>query len=102
LVTDELVDDPVVLDEDARRDLIEPIQELAERRRAHPLRQRRRPTNVREQEARLELGAAVVPRQHLEACAAVVGVLLPRPATLEAHQKAARWPERRGAHLAAR
>ena len=59
LVADELVDDAVMSDEDARRDVIEAVEKGPECRRRDPLRQGRRAADIGEQEGRVDLRPAV-------------------------------------------
>ena len=102
LVADELVDDCVVLDEHPRRDVIEAVQQAPKRAGADPLRDGGRAADVGEQEAGLDLGAALARLQDAEAERAVGRVLLPALPAQEVHQRAAQAAKWCRAHLAAR
>jgi hypothetical protein len=102
LVADELVDDPVMRHQDPGGDLVEPLELATELGRADRFGHRRRPTDIGEEEACVELGTTVERLEDAEACPAVLGVLRPSVPTHEMHQERPRLAERSGTHLAAR
>jgi hypothetical protein len=77
LVADELVDDRVMVHEDARGGFVEPVELAPKFGRAHSLRQRRRAPNIGEEEARLDLRPAAVRVEDVEAKGAIQRILRP-------------------------
>lgn len=61
LVTDQFVDDGIGPDEDLGRRLVEPVHQLTEARRGHPLRHLGRPANIDEEHGDFKLGTTRVP-----------------------------------------
>jgi hypothetical protein len=75
LVADELVDEPVAVDHDAVRAVVEAVHQPAELDRPHLLRERRRSAHVGEEHRDLDLGAAgMCPHEDL-ADVAVIRIL---------------------------
>src|SRR5437763_16440578 len=87
LVADELVDDAFVVDHDSRGRRVETVELAAKLGRADLLGKGCRAAHVREQEARLDLRAAVHRREQVEALAAITRVLGPTVTTHEVHEK---------------
>src|SRR5260221_14432406 len=81
---------------------MEAIEQVTEFRWRHPLRHGRRPANIGEQEAGLDLGAAPVLLEDPEARSAVERVLRPAVPVQEMHQGSADAAEWCRAHLATR
>ena len=101
LVTHELVDHAVVVEDGRGRRRVEAIQEIAEARAAHPFGERRRAPDVGEQERALDLRAAVMTGHEVVARVAPRRVELGAPFADQAHQRGADPLEGRRAHLAA-
>ena len=102
LVSNELVHDRVVVDQDARRCVVETIEDVAELGWAHLLGQGGRPAHIGEQKAGLDLGSAVMCLELLEAVSAVLGIFRPAFPADEAHEMSPRAAKGSRAHLAAR
>jgi hypothetical protein len=102
LVTDELVDDRVVLDEHMRARVGESTHECPHLGGSHALSERRRATHVGAEVAAVDLRSGGVLAQLLETRDAVVGVLWPGCPADPAHDPADRTAERAVTELAAR
>src|SRR5262245_53473736 len=102
LVPDELVENGVMLVEDRSGHVVEPVEQAAERRRAHGLRQRRRPPDVRKEEAAVDFGSAVAGLDQPEARLAVAGILRPWSTAHAPGEDGSRTLERCGTEVAAR
>src|SRR5712671_2705435 len=102
LVTDELVDDRIMLDQYSRGGVVEAIELTAKFGRRDPFRQGGGSSDVREEEAGLDLRAAVVCVEDVEAESAVERVLGPAISMEQPHEGLADAAEWRGAHLASR
>src|SRR4029079_4014698 len=100
LVTDELVDQRVVLDEHLARDGVEALHQPRELHRPELARELARAANVREQEGAVDLGAAHVhTREAIQASLTDVRVLLPRCEAVAAEEETADAAERGRADL---
>jgi hypothetical protein len=102
LVTDELVDEAIVVEHDSRSDVVEPVQNRMELGRRDSLGQGRRSANVREQERAVDFGAAVMTRHEREARIADVRALVRGPLPDQSHQRRAGAAKRGRAHPASR
>ncbi|HET9520297.1 MAG TPA: hypothetical protein VFO73_04550 [Candidatus Limnocylindrales bacterium] len=101
LVADELVDDGVVFDEDARGNVEEPLHEVPDLDWSQVLAERGGPADVGEEQAALDFRPAMVLHQVLEAGPAVLRVLRPGSLADEPQDRADGPSKRRGAELAA-
>lgn len=102
LVADELVDEPVGLDDDPGRLAIEAVQERGERLGPDAFGHARRAADVGEHHRERDLRAAELTLEEREARRAVVRVLVPRRPTHQPHDRRADPTERGIALLAAR
>jgi hypothetical protein len=91
-----------MIEDGSRRGDIEAIEEGTEFRRRHPFRERGRPADIGEEEARLDLGAAVVLGDVGKARVAERRVLVRWSLADRPHERGTRTAEGGGTDLAAR